>query len=143
MDLSAAKPWRWLQIPSLNSGRSSMALVAGGNILYAIGGLAPDGAALDTAEMLDLNKIDQGWKLLKSRMPGKRQSHAAVHVNGVILVSGGKDENDQIIRTIWEYDTESCVWKASEDCARTKLGRISPVMLCCKVISFPRLRESG
>jgi hypothetical protein len=143
MDLWVAKPWRWQPLPGLNYGRSCMALVVYMNKLLVFGGVGVGTVdntldsvenILDSVEMLDLQKLDQGWKLLKSRMPGKRQNHAAVYVDGVILVGGGKNEHGQIIRTIWEFNIESEIWKTTEHCMKTKLGRIAPVMLCIKVM---------
>jgi N-acetylneuraminic acid mutarotase len=103
---------RWSAWPDLPGPRSSHDSVVVQHKLYVFGGWALDGSRRgrwhDEAWVLDLEYPDRGWDNL--RQPFKRRAIAVGAVEGLIVVIGGMDNEDQTSRNVDVYDVKSRTW---------------------------------
>ena len=66
-------------------------MVTNGNEIFSFGGY-PDG--LNTMEKIDVTNENRSW--VQQEMPFSVVAHCAVIVDSRIILSGGKDENDEV-----------------------------------------------
>lgn len=94
------------EISEMNVGRTGHVLVAHCGLIYAIGGVAEDGATTDTCEVFSpqLNT----WNEI-SRLNQACHSACSVSANGSIYVFGGKNDNGEVSQVIERFTGESWV----------------------------------
>jgi len=92
-----------ISIPSMNSRRTSFAMVAIHNKLYSLGGWATK----NTMETLEMNATGT-WN--QESMPFSVYGHCAIALDNNIIVIGGKDENWNDLDTTWIYNVVKKDW---------------------------------
>lgn len=85
----------WTALASMVGGRAQLALVASGNLLYAIGG-ENNGTPLGRVERLNLADANATWETL-TPMPSTRFGISAVLVGNAIHVLGGKTNGGVVL----------------------------------------------
>ena len=84
------------QFPSLNSKREEFSLTAISNKIFAIGGYPNR----NTMETINLH-TDGQWK--KEKLPFSVRYHCSVGLGNNIIVTGGKDENNNVSKIILKF----------------------------------------
>eukprot|EP00928_Gymnodinium_smaydae_P034906 TRINITY_DN24647_c0_g1_i1.p1 TRINITY_DN24647_c0_g1~~TRINITY_DN24647_c0_g1_i1.p1 ORF type:complete len:426 (-),score=87.30 TRINITY_DN24647_c0_g1_i1:14-1291(-) len=100
----------WVQLPPLSRERCAAAAVAVAGSIIALGGCDEEGAALDTAEALDIAD-PQRWRALPC-MPRPRCNFAAAVVSGRVYVAGGYDTMMRDLDCVECFDPRVLTWES-------------------------------
>ncbi|HEX6407667.1 MAG TPA: galactose oxidase-like domain-containing protein [Gemmatimonadales bacterium] len=90
--LNPAGSGRWTSGPSSNYGRrdyGSAVMYQPGKVMILGGSDPPDGAPTNTAELIDLNQAQPGWRYTESMKYPRRQFNATLLPDGQVLATGG------------------------------------------------------
>lgn len=107
----------WTEGPALPAARTNASLALLNGTAYLIGGIGPDGAAMDTVWSTGLDP-DTGkitaWndgtdsKLPKlPKLPQPRSGASAIAVTDGIVVAGGRDASGKVQATVWKSTIDS------------------------------------
>ena len=80
-----------IEFAMMNTIRLAFTMVTNGIEIFSLGGY-PDG--LNTMERIDVTTENRSWVL--QEMPFSVDSHCAVIVDSRIILSGGRNENDEV-----------------------------------------------
>ena len=103
------KEIRWDKKTSMNIGRCCFSTAIYGNAIYVLGGKPthPRGEATDSVEFYD---IDLDIWTETSPLPIKMYHHASAASHDAIFVFGGKDEDDEMLDTVFRYQIATANW---------------------------------
>ena len=95
-------------LPSMLQARwNHAAVIVGGNLLFVIGGFGPNGIALNSIEVLDLNDPRE-WRLFPVRLRAARYSCSAVAIDEhEIYIIGGMSGDYQILNSVEILNTST------------------------------------
>ena len=101
------EPNRWLELKSMPTARSGLAVAVYENQIYAIGGETPKGVT-GVVERYDIET--DTWDTLPSKPVPVTDIQAAV-IGGKIYVPGGKQENGGVTDILEVYDPNKSKWE--------------------------------
>src|SRR5579859_1234334 len=97
----------WAQMASMPTARDSLAAGVANGILFAVGGFAPIGRALNVVEAYD--PITNTWTT-KAPMPTSRFFLAVGVINNTLYAVGGANEAKGVLSTVEAYDPATDTW---------------------------------
>ena len=121
-DPSAPGGGNWTPIADLPAERAAHASVAVGGLLFVVGGVGSDAAALRA-----YNPVTNAWDSGRAPLPSRREHLTAAVVNNRIYVISGRWSAGNV-GTVEEYDPATNVWRARASIPTPRSGITSGVI---------------
>lgn len=103
---------RWQELSPLGTPRAAAAAAAVGGKIYVAGGVTVrhDRGTVSGAATLEVYDVARNRWARGADMPTPRHHHAAVAVDGVVTVVGGRDGSSFSLATVEQLDTRTGHW---------------------------------
>jgi N-acetylneuraminic acid mutarotase len=115
--LDVSKPGgAWQPAPSMQQARQGHGVAVLGGVLYAAGGIAPNGTYLSSVEALDTTSASPSWRRVQDMLEARMYLGFAAHGGALYAVGGkgpGPDEyHPLILASVETFDARAGAWRA-------------------------------